>query len=148
MGVVNRTFPPDLCRKAANVRKENADDINKLLEFFNECTLQNSKFYCDAQLDENGVIKNLFWSHASSQAEFADFGDAVTFDTTYKTNIYEMPLAMFVGANHHMQSTLFGCVLLRDEKAESFEWLFNTFNKYMANFPAPRCILTGKSIYK
>ncbi|EEC68034.1 hypothetical protein OsI_35854 [Oryza sativa Indica Group] len=76
MGVVNRTFPPDLCRKAANVRKENADDINKLLEFFNECTLQNTKFYWDAQLDENGVIKNLFWSHASSQAEFANFGDA------------------------------------------------------------------------
>ncbi|KAF2927005.1 hypothetical protein DAI22_06g170103 [Oryza sativa Japonica Group] len=76
-------------RKAANVRKENANDINKLLEFFNECTLQNP-------------------NHASSQAEFADFGDAVTFDTTYKTNIYEMPLAMFVGANHHMQSTLFG----------------------------------------
>nr|AAL75748.1 Hypothetical protein [Oryza sativa Japonica Group]AAP52209.1 hypothetical protein LOC_Os10g06860 [Oryza sativa Japonica Group] len=48
MGVVNRTFPPDLCRKAANVRKENADDINKLLEFFNECTLQNTKFYWDA----------------------------------------------------------------------------------------------------
>ncbi|EEC75734.1 hypothetical protein OsI_12607 [Oryza sativa Indica Group] len=105
-------------RKEANVRKENADDINKLLEFFNECTLQNSKFYCDAQLDENGVIKNLFWSHASSQAEFADFGDAVTFDITYKTNIYEMPLAMFVGANHHMQSTLFGCALLRDEKGK------------------------------
>ncbi|BAT09949.1 Os10g0156701 [Oryza sativa Japonica Group] len=46
--VENRTFPPDLCRKAANVRKENADDINKLLEFFNECTLQNTKFYWDA----------------------------------------------------------------------------------------------------
>ncbi|EEE59494.1 hypothetical protein OsJ_11726 [Oryza sativa Japonica Group] len=117
-------------RKVANVRKENANDINKLLEFFNECTLQNPKFYWDAQLDENGVIKNLFWSHASSQVEFADFGDAVTFDTTYKTNIYEMPLAMFVGANHHMQSTLFGCALLRDEKVQSFEWLFNTFNKW------------------
>lgn len=95
--------------------------------------LQNPKFYWDAQLDEDGVLKNLFWSHASSQAEFADFGDAATFDTTYKTNKYEMPLAMFVGANHHMESTLFGCALLRDEK----------FKKCMANFPSPRCILTG-----
>ncbi|EEC77201.1 hypothetical protein OsI_15708 [Oryza sativa Indica Group] len=77
MWIVIRTFPSDRCRKVANVRKENANDINKLLEFFNECTLQNPKFYWDAQLDENGVIKNLFWSHASSQVEFADFGDAV-----------------------------------------------------------------------
>jgi hypothetical protein len=68
------------------------DDINKLLEFFNECMLQNPKLYWDAQLDKNGVIKKMLWSHASSQAEFAYFGDAVTFDTTYKTNIYEMPL--------------------------------------------------------
>uniref|UniRef100_A0A0E0R762 Ubiquitin-like protease family profile domain-containing protein n=1 Tax=Oryza rufipogon TaxID=4529 RepID=A0A0E0R762_ORYRU len=37
MWVIIRTFPSDRCMKAANVRKENADDINKLLEFFNEC---------------------------------------------------------------------------------------------------------------
>jgi hypothetical protein len=54
------SFLTERRRKAANVRMENANDINKLLEFFNECTLQNPKFYWDAQLDENGVIKNLF----------------------------------------------------------------------------------------
>ncbi len=54
------SFLTERRRKAANVRMENANDINKLLEFFNECTFQNPKFYWDAQLDENGVIKNLF----------------------------------------------------------------------------------------
>ncbi|KAF2907456.1 hypothetical protein DAI22_12g098650 [Oryza sativa Japonica Group] len=111
--------------------------------------LENSVFagkrlMFDIRTDEEGVVKNVFWSHASMQAEYADFGDAITFDTTYKTNIYGMPLAMFVGANHHLQSTLFGCALLRDERAESFEWLFETFKNCMGDCPTPRCILTDQ----
>ena len=75
------------------------------------------------------------------QAEYADFDDTVTFDTTYKTNIYKMPVAMFVGANHHLQSTLFGCALIWDERAETFEWLFETFKNCIGDYPTPRCIL-------
>lgn len=53
-------------------------------------------------MDENNVIKNVFWSHANKQAEYKDFGDVVMFDTTYRTNMYSMPLAMFVGSNHQL----------------------------------------------
>lgn len=77
------------------------------------------------------------------QGEFADFGDAVTFDTTYKTNVYNMPLAMFVGSNHHHQSTIFGVALLRQETIKSFEWLFSTFKRCMGGCRKLRCILTG-----
>jgi hypothetical protein len=49
------------------------------------------------------------------QGEYADYGDVVTFDTTHKTNIYDKPLGMFVGANSHLQCTVFGFVLLGDE---------------------------------
>jgi hypothetical protein len=30
----------------------------------------------------------------------------VTFDTTHKTNLYDKPLDMFVGSNHHLYSAL------------------------------------------
>jgi hypothetical protein len=86
---------------------------------------------------------NLFWSHASMQGEYADFGDVITFDTTHKTNIYEKPLAIFVGANHHLQNTIFGCALLGDEKQNTFEWVFQAFKKCMGT-NRTRCILTGK----
>lgn len=55
------------------------------------------------------------------QREFIDFRDAVTFDTTQKTNLYDKPLDMFVGANHHVQCTVFRFVLLGDETMERFE---------------------------
>lgn len=94
------------------------------------------------QLDKDGKIVSLFWSYASMQGEYADFGDVVTFDTTHKTNLYDKPLAMFVGANHHLQCTIFGFALLGDETTETFEWVFSTFKKCMDGV-SPQCILTG-----
>jgi hypothetical protein len=76
---------------------------------------------------------SIFWSHASQQGEYVDFGDAVTFDTTHKTNLYGKPLGMFVGANHHLQCTVFGFSLLRDE----------TVDKTCMGTEGPRVMLTG-----
>ncbi|CAL4981349.1 unnamed protein product [Urochloa decumbens] len=130
-------------RKAANVRAEHADDINKLIEFFKECEAHNLQFRWEPKLDSEGVIHSLFWSHASMQGDYADFGDAMSFDTTHKTNVYEKPLALFVGSNHHLQNSLFGCALLGDETAETFEWVFKAFKKCMGGNKT-RCILTDQ----
>ncbi|KAL6873996.1 hypothetical protein ACP4OV_014078 [Aristida adscensionis] len=102
-------------RRAAKRREDHTDDIAKLLEFFVDCREQNPKFYWDAKLGPDGVIQTIFWSHASMQGEYADFGDVFTFDTTHRTNSYDMPLAMFVGANSHLQNTIFGFALVGDE---------------------------------
>jgi len=130
-------------RRAASVRAEQTDDIPKLSDFFRECKAQNPKFYHDYQLDENNVVKNVFWSHASQQGDYADFGDVITFDTTYRTNLYSMPLAMFVGCNNQLQNIVFAQALVRDERADTFEWIFKTFQECM-NGKDPITILTGK----
>lgn len=39
---------------------------------------------------------------------YEEFGDIITFDTTYLTNKYDMPFAPFVGVNHHGHSILLG----------------------------------------
>ncbi|RLN16875.1 protein FAR1-RELATED SEQUENCE 5-like [Panicum miliaceum] len=117
-------------RKAAAAREETENGIPKLLEFSSEMKAQNEYFYYEEQVDNQNVIKNVFWSHASQRAEYRDFGDVVTFDTTYKTNMYSMPLAMFVGSNHQLQNVVFGQALLQDEQANTFEWLFGAFQNY------------------
>lgn len=55
----------------------------------------------------------------------------MTFDTTYQTNKYSMSLASFIGANHHRHSIFFGMTLLRDETAQKFCWLFQTWLESM-----------------
>ncbi|XP_039841682.1 protein FAR-RED IMPAIRED RESPONSE 1-like [Panicum virgatum] len=99
------------------------DDIPKLLAFFRECKANNPQFFYEFQLDDKNVIKNVFWSHASQQGDYVDYSSVVTFDTTYRTNQYSMPLAMFVGFNNKLQNVVFGQALLRDERADTFEWL-------------------------
>ncbi|XP_028053022.1 uncharacterized protein LOC114257464 [Camellia sinensis] len=40
------------------------------------------------------------------------FGDVVTFDTTYKLNSAHRPFASFVGFNHHRETVIFGAALM------------------------------------
>ncbi|XP_058220878.1 protein FAR1-RELATED SEQUENCE 5-like [Rhododendron vialii] len=73
------------------------------------------------------------------------FGDVVTFDTTYRTNKYDMPFAPFTGVNHHMQSIQFGCALLQDETEVTFEWLFRTWLEATGGHP-PTSIITDQDL--
>ncbi|KAH6762432.1 hypothetical protein C2S52_019865 [Perilla frutescens var. hirtella] len=59
------------------------------------------------------------------------YGDVVVFDTTYRTNKYNMICAPFVGLNNHKKNVMFGCAFLTDEKIDTFEWLFEVFKKSM-----------------
>ncbi|KAH9795178.1 protein FAR1-RELATED SEQUENCE [Citrus sinensis] len=45
---------------------------------------------------------------AIQRVAYKDFGDVVTFDTTYLINKYDMSFAPFIGVNHHDQSILLG----------------------------------------
>ena len=121
---------------------DDVDDVLKTVNFFREMKAINKEFFCDMQLDESDSVKNIFWANASCRGAYQDFGDCVTFDTTYKTNKYHMPLGVFVGTNNHLQTTFFVFALIRDEDADSFRWLFRTFLRCMRG-KAPTCILTG-----
>jgi len=52
-------------RRATQTREEALDDIPKLQEFFEECKKNSPQFYYKFYLDNNNVVKNVFWSHAS-----------------------------------------------------------------------------------
>jgi transposase-like protein len=67
----------------------------------------------------------------------------VIFDTTYRTNKYNLICAPFVGVNHHWQNAMFGCALLLDETAVSFTWLFKAFLESMGN-QQPKTIFTDQ----
>jgi hypothetical protein len=135
-------------RKAVNrlvysIRQDEcSDDVQKTIEYFKELQLNSRNFFYTIKVDRGLRIKNIFWAHASSRLSYEHFGDVVTFDTTYRTNRYNMPFGIFVGINNHFQSIVFGCALLREETIESFKWLFKTFTKAMQG-KALVSILTG-----
>ncbi|XP_060673898.1 protein FAR1-RELATED SEQUENCE 5-like [Ziziphus jujuba] len=105
--------------------------------------VENSDFFYAMDLDDESRIKNLFLADARSRAECKEFGDVVTFDTTYLTNKYDMPFVSFVGVNHHGQSTLFGYGLISNEDTEIFKWLFQCWLSCMYNH-TPNAIITDQ----
>jgi zinc finger SWIM domain-containing protein 3 len=90
------------------------------------------------QIDkQDGRIANFFWTDGQSIMDYACFGDAVSFDTTFQTNKFEMPFAPLLGTNHHKQTTMF------NETIESFVWLFQTFLTAMSG-KQPSTIFTDQ----
>ncbi|KAL0909980.1 hypothetical protein M5K25_020899 [Dendrobium thyrsiflorum] len=102
-------------------------DAEAIRLFFTRMQAKNSNFYNVIDLDEVGCVRNVFWADARSRAAYQYYNDVVSLDTTYVTNKYDMPLATFVGVNHHGQSVLLGCALLSDESTETYIWLLKAW---------------------
>ncbi|KAM4072621.1 hypothetical protein ACB094_11G152300 [Castanea mollissima] len=98
-----------------------------LLGYFQDQLTKNPYFQYGVQLDNIEQITNIFWADARMVIDYANFGNVVTFDTTYGTNKELRPLGVFTSFNHHRGLTVFGAALLYDEMAESFKWLFESF---------------------
>ncbi|KAM0897900.1 hypothetical protein ACQ4PT_022259 [Festuca glaucescens] len=100
----------NLCGKLS---KEQADDdVRKTIEAFDELGAKDPEFMFRVQADDEGRIKNLMWTTGASRMQYKCFGDAITFDTTYKMNLYDMAFGLFVGVNNHFQSIIFAGVVV------------------------------------
>ncbi|XP_024310904.1 protein FAR1-RELATED SEQUENCE 5-like isoform X2 [Brachypodium distachyon] len=113
------------------------------MQVLQELASGDPNFAARIRLDTDSRVKSVIWCSGKNRTDYAYFGDVVTFDTTYRTNLYNMPFGLFVGVNEHFQSTIFGGVLLRDEKIQSFEWAFSTFVDIM-NGKRPDTMLTDQ----
>ncbi|KAJ1263508.1 hypothetical protein BS78_09G190400 [Paspalum vaginatum] len=105
-----------------------SNDAQTLLEYLKSKQMEDPTFFYAIQIDkEDGWIANFFWADGQSIMDYTCFGDAVSFDTTFQTNKFEMPFAPLLGTDHHKQTVIFGCALIFNETIESFVWLFETF---------------------
>ncbi|XP_038986426.1 protein FAR1-RELATED SEQUENCE 5-like [Phoenix dactylifera] len=119
-------------------------DAQGLLDYFKRMQAENPAFFYAIQVDNNSCVTNAFWADAKARSAYSYFGDAVTFDTTYKKNKYMMPFVTFLGVNHHLQPVIFGCALLIDETEFSFIWLFETWLAAMGGRP-PVSLVTDQN---
>uniref|UniRef100_A0ACD5UC92 Uncharacterized protein n=1 Tax=Avena sativa TaxID=4498 RepID=A0ACD5UC92_AVESA len=118
-------------------------DMTKTIEKFNELKENDPGLVVKMQLDGSQRVKSLFWCHGSGRLNYSYFGDVVTFDTTYRTNLYNLPFSLFVGVNNHFQTTFFGAVLLTEETIKAFSWAFKIFVEAMGG-RSPKTILTDQ----
>jgi hypothetical protein len=118
------------------------DDIGKTMRILEAMKAKDPGMAVRYQLDSKGRIKSMLWCSGNNRLDYERFGDAITFDTTYKTNLYSMLFRIFVGVNNHFQTVIFGGVLLTAEKTTDFKWAFTSFVDVMGG-RQPKTILTG-----
>ncbi|XP_028086505.1 protein FAR1-RELATED SEQUENCE 5-like [Camellia sinensis] len=123
-GYVQLTFDErdcdDYIERAKRLRRLAVGGANLIQDYFLRMKKQNSNFFYVMNFGDDGYVRNFFWADARSRVTYEAFGDVVTFDTTYLMNKYDLPLALFVGVNHHGQSILFGCGLLSSEDTNTY----------------------------
>lgn len=88
---------------------------------------------------------NVFWADTTSRADYVHFGDVLAFDSFYRRNLYNTPLMMLVGVNHHHQSIVFGGAILQSEETESFVWLLMAFLQCMGK-KEPKAVITDGNL--
>ncbi|KAM1714027.1 hypothetical protein ACFX12_024703 [Malus domestica] len=133
-GSQNVGFTQRDCYNVVNKEKMvmfEAGDAQSLINLFKHKQAEDHMFFYTVQVDQENRMTNFFWRDGRSRLGYECFGDVVVFDTTYRTNRYNMICAPFVGVNHHWKNVLFGCAFLLDKKTETFTWLFDTFFESM-----------------
>ncbi|CAL5413275.1 unnamed protein product [Camellia sinensis] len=108
-----------------------------LLDYFQSRQAEDTGFFYAVEVDD-GKCMSLFWADGRSRFSCSQFGDAIVFDTAYRSSSYLVPFASFIGINHHRQPMLLGCALIADESEESFTWVFQTWLRAMSR----RCPLS------
>ncbi|XP_074342171.1 protein FAR1-RELATED SEQUENCE 5-like [Apium graveolens] len=102
-------------------------------------------FFYRVDVDDENRVQGLVWVDPRSMNAYKNFGDVVTFDSTYRTNRYCMPFIPITGVNHHYQNILFGFALVRDETEASYKWVLRTWLEAIDNKP-PRTIIIDQDI--
>ena len=74
-------------------------DMKATLDHFEELKNEDPDFIYSYTLDEFDRVENLFWVDGAARKSYELYGDCISFDTTYLTNMYNMPCAPFIGKN-------------------------------------------------
>ncbi|XP_050385663.1 protein FAR1-RELATED SEQUENCE 6-like [Argentina anserina] len=104
---------------------------------------EDPNFFFMYSRDGEGRLATLFWRDNASFLNYKAFGDVLIIDSTYKMNIYELPLVLFVCIHNHRGSVIFGCGLLCNEKEHTFSWLIEIFMSSMDNVAPKTVVVDG-----
>ncbi|XP_074271081.1 protein FAR1-RELATED SEQUENCE 5-like [Silene latifolia] len=144
-GHQNLSFKFSDSRNAINQERRRSlidGDAEELKAYFEKMKEEDPNYFNAIELDDFGAPMNGFWCDSRCRAMCKAYSDAVTYDTTFLTNMYRMPFFPFIGVNQHGNSVVFACALVTRDYEESFEWVFAKFLERIGR--APSVILTDQ----
>ncbi|KAL5543797.1 hypothetical protein UlMin_007581 [Ulmus minor] len=89
-------------------------------------------------IDDSNRLGHIFWSDSISQRDYMCFTDALAFDTTYRNNVFNKPLVIFVGVNNHFRT----CTI------DKYTWVLEAFLECMQERTPRVVIIDGDTSMK
>ncbi|PIA33720.1 hypothetical protein AQUCO_04000049v1 [Aquilegia coerulea] len=120
---------------------DRGNDVSELLDICKTVKESNPEFFFDYSMDDHAKLENIAWSYGNSVRAYRLFGDVVIFYATYREISYDRLLGVWFGIDNYGKPIFFGCVLLRDETAQSYAWALQVFLRFMQS-RYPQTILT------
>ncbi|XP_021742851.1 protein FAR1-RELATED SEQUENCE 5-like [Chenopodium quinoa] len=121
-------------------------DAQTVIDILNQRQSEEPYFFFRFKIGEKtNRLTTIFWRDSEMKEVFDIYGDVTIFDTTYRTNKYNLICAPIVGVNSRWQNVMFGCAFIPDEKIETFEWVLSTFKKSVGG-SEPASIFTDQDL--
>jgi hypothetical protein len=125
-------------KKKLVVRQEY--DASDMLHHLYNQKADDSQWFVEAKF-ENHRLCGLFWMNPDQQHVWTRYHDVIFFDTTSRTNKYNMVACFFAAIDNCNRTRLVATALLEDETEESFVWALEMINKSTGNL-VPRVVFT------
>lgn len=86
-------------------------EATAMYEYFREKARLDPGFFYEVEVDSEESVANIFWADGRMRTDYACFGDAITFDTTFRTNKQYRPLGKYIPLSAHMFIHFRSCLL-------------------------------------
>ncbi|XP_074283941.1 protein FAR1-RELATED SEQUENCE 5-like [Silene latifolia] len=121
-------------------------DVSTLVDLLTKCQSEDPGFFYRLKFGADGRLCHVFWRDSMMKEDYLLYHDVLIFDTTYRTNKYNLICGPLIGINNHWSNIMFGFAFISNEQDESFEWLFNAFKESMGEDVLPVTIFTDQDL--
>jgi len=92
---------------------------------------EHNYVYFSRMRNESTTIEDIFWAHPTFVKLFNNFPTVLVMDSTYKTNMYKMPMFEIVGVTSTNLTYSVGFGFVTHEKEENFVWVLQMMRKLL-----------------
>jgi len=99
------------------------DDARNITEFLKKKNIKHS-IYSEAG---DNIIQRLFFATPQMIYHYELYSDIVLIDSTYRINLYNIPLIVYSGIDSGGRNIIFGLALVNNETELTHQWCLNEF---------------------
>ena len=115
------------------------------LQFLTSKLKEHDYVYFSRTQSESTPIEDIFSAHPTSVKLFNNFPTVLVMDSTYKTNMYKMPMFEIVGVTSTDLTYSVGFGFVTHEKEENFVWVLQMMRKLlMSKMNMPKVVMTDR----